>query len=65
MELTQRVSPNDWSHVAAVFGDEETRFYLDGKLATTGPAPEHFPGYFVIGRVGNGAPMRFHPASTT
>ena len=31
------ISLNEWSHLAAVFGKEETRMYLNGKLVATCP----------------------------
>ena len=47
------VPPNRWSHVGAVFTEDETRLYLDGKLVTT--APGSSPGSetpFVVGNAG-------------
>ncbi len=47
------VVPGEWSHVAAVFTDEETRIYLNGRLVSTGPgSAEGVPAKFVIGNVG-------------
>jgi len=47
------VPPNRWSHVAAVFTENETRLYLDGRIVQTAPGSK--PGgetRFVIGNVG-------------
>lgn len=47
-----------WSHVAAVFGEGETRLYLNGKHVGTGPATRPEGGtVFVIGNVGRGNPL--------
>ncbi|PHQ34825.1 protein kinase domain-containing protein [Rhodopirellula bahusiensis] len=49
-----RLSTNRWSHLAAVFASDETRIYLDGKLAATCEAtnvPE-VESPFVIGNLG-------------
>lgn len=45
------VVPGDWSHVAGVFSETETRLYLNGQLVATGPGSsnEDNPN-FVIGK---------------
>lgn len=49
----QPVMPGKWSHLAAVFGEKETRLYLNGKLVSTGPATESAGGtHFVVGCIG-------------
>lgn len=55
------VPPNEWSHVAGVFTDSETRLYLNGKLVHTapgGPAGEA-DTTFAIGNVGQANPIDF------
>jgi serine/threonine protein kinase len=43
----------EWTHVAAVFGDAETRLYQNGTLVYTGPATQPDGGTpFVVGRIG-------------
>ncbi|WP_013627284.1 protein kinase domain-containing protein [Rubinisphaera brasiliensis] len=47
------VVPGEWSHVASVFTESETRLYLNGKLVANGPgSAEGIPANFVIGNVG-------------
>lgn len=47
------VVPGKWSHIAAVYTEEETRIYLDGRLVSTGPgSTEGVPAKFVVGNVG-------------
>lgn len=48
------VEPGKWVHLAAVFGGDETRLYLDGKLVKTAqPTRQVNPeSVFVIGNVG-------------
>ena len=42
-----------WSHVAAVFGESDTKLFLNGQLVWTGPATKSEGGTkFVVGRVG-------------
>lgn len=49
----QTVMPSQWSHVAAVFGETETRLYLNGKRVATGPASANSGSTnFVIGVIG-------------
>jgi len=51
---------NRWSHVAAVFGETETRLYLDGHKVGVGPATKPVGGaVFVVGNVGKGNPINF------
>jgi len=55
------VPPNRWSHVAAVFTENETRLYLDGRLVQTAPGSK--PGGetpFVIGNVGQNNLISFY-----
>ncbi len=47
------VVPGEWSHIACAFTERETRLYVNGKLATTGPgSAEGIPAKFVVGNVG-------------
>ena len=49
-----------WSHVAAVFGESETRLYLDGRKVGVGPATKAEGGTtFVIGNVGRDNPINY------
>jgi serine/threonine protein kinase len=50
-----------WSHVAAVFGDQETRIYFNGKLVMTEIAtnPAESDTRFVVGNVGENNPTEF------
>ena len=51
---------NRWSHVAAVFGETETRLYLDGRKVGVGPATKPVSGaVFVVGNVGRGNPINY------
>jgi hypothetical protein len=44
---------NEWSHVAAVFSENETRLYIDGKRVFTGDKSEMFGEIpFVVGGMG-------------
>lgn len=47
------VVPEEWSHIAAVFSETETRLYLNGNLVATGPGSisDDNPK-FVVGNVG-------------
>ena len=52
---------NRWSHVAAVFGETETRLYLGGRKVGVGPATKPVSGStFVIGNVGKGNPINYY-----
>ncbi|TWT64344.1 protein kinase domain-containing protein [Rubinisphaera italica] len=58
---TAAVPPNHWSHVAAVFSEDDTRLYLNGKLVETAPGSK--PGGktpFVIGNVGQDNLISFY-----
>jgi len=47
-----------WTHVAVVFGERETRLYLDGEPVHVGPATEFRGGPpFVVGCAGRGNPI--------
>ena len=48
------VPVGQWSHLAGVFGETETRLYLNGKLVATCPAtqPPTEPTKFVVGNLG-------------
>jgi serine/threonine-protein kinase len=61
MTFTEAAVPlNRWSHVAAVFGETETRLYLDGRKVGVGPASKPVSGApFVVGNVGRGNPINF------
>ncbi len=50
-----------WSHVAAVFGDQETRIYFNGTLVMTHIATDPAEGdtRFVVGNVGENNPTEF------
>ncbi|MCD0463070.1 LamG-like jellyroll fold domain-containing protein [Roseiconus lacunae] len=49
---------NEWTHVAAVFGETETRLYLNGKHVVSGPSTKQLGGTrFVIGCVGDTNPI--------
>jgi hypothetical protein len=49
----QAVPLHEWSHVAAVFGDHETRLYLNGRKVHVGPGTEPQGGtQFVVGCAG-------------
>ena len=51
------VPEREWTHVAAVFGAEETRLYMNGKLVLTANATRAEGGTpFVIGRIGSTNP---------
>lgn len=51
---------HQWSHLAAVFAELETRLYLDGRLVATGPATKtEGETTFVIGNVGMDSPIDF------
>ena len=49
-----------WSHVAVVFGEMETRLYLNGRRVGTGPATKAEGGTaFVVGNVGKNNPINY------
>lgn len=50
-----------WSHIAAVFGDQETRLYFNGKLVMTHipTSPAESDTRFVVGNVGENNPTEF------
>ena len=57
---TQPVPLRKWSHLAGVFGEGETRLYLDGKLVTKGPATRAEGGTkFVVGNIGLDNPIDY------
>ena len=49
-----KIPLNKWSHLATVFGEEQTRMYLNGKLVGTCPPTEapQVKSPFVIGNLG-------------
>ncbi len=54
------VMPKQWSHLAAVFGKNDTRLYINGKLAVKGRATEAVGGTeFVVGNIGKDNPIHF------
>ena len=56
----QTVMPSQWSHLAAVFGEKDTRLYLNGRLVVTGPASANSgTTNFVLGCIGEQNPL-FH-----
>lgn len=62
MTFTEAAVPlGRWSHVAAVFGETDTRLYLDGRKVGVGPATKPVAGaVFVIGNVGEGNPINYY-----
>jgi hypothetical protein len=57
---TQPVPLKKWTHLAGVFGEGETRLYLDGKLVLRGTATKAEGGTkFVIGNVGLDNPIDY------
>ena len=59
MMFSGRAVPlREWSHVAAVFGEAETRLYLNGERVHVGPKTEPVGGTkFVIGCAGEANPI--------
>lgn len=56
----QTVPIKQWSHIAVVFGDAETRLYFNGKLVETGTPTKDVGGTnFVIGNVGKDNPIDY------
>lgn len=56
----QPVPVREWSHVAAVFDEKETRLYFNGKLVATGPPTQIKGGTrFVVGNVGENEPVDY------
>jgi eukaryotic-like serine/threonine-protein kinase len=54
----QQVPLHTWSHLAVVFGVDETRLYFNGRLVKVGPKTEPQGGtHFVIGCVGETNPI--------
>jgi hypothetical protein len=54
----EAVAMGEWSHVAAVLGEKETRLYLNGRRAITAPATKKVGGpRFVVGCQGEGVPI--------
>lgn len=57
---TQSVPLKQWSHLAGVFGETETRLYLNGKLVASGTATKPEGGTkFVIGNIGLDNPIDY------
>lgn len=57
---TTAVPLRKWSHLAGVFGEGETRLYLDGKLVTKGTASRaEGETKFVIGNIGLDNPIDY------
>jgi hypothetical protein len=57
---TQSVPLRKWSHLAGVFGEGETRLYLNGKLLVNGAATKAEGGTkFVIGNIGLDNPIDY------
>lgn len=61
MQLSdQVVQPLQWSHVAAVFGANDTKLFFNGKLVKTAQATKVLGGTkFVIGNVGENNPIGY------
>lgn len=58
---SQPVPIRTWSHIAAVFGESETRIYLNGEHVHTAPPTEDRGGAnFVIGNVGDTNHLDFY-----
>lgn len=55
------VRPGQWSHVCAVFGESDTRLYLNGKLVHAGPATKAVApnARFVVGNVSEDTPIDY------
>lgn len=54
------VSPGEWSHVAGVFTESETRLYLNGHLVATGKGGQTTDSTkFVLGRAGESNPIDY------
>ena len=61
LESKQGVPIRTWSHIAAVFGTDETRLYFNGKHIHSGPATKNVGGTnFVIGNVGDSNHLDFY-----
>lgn len=57
---TQAVPLKKWSHLAGVFGERETRLYLNGKLVASGTATKVEGGTkFVVGNIGLDNPIDY------
>ena len=53
-DIERPITPGKWTHLAAVYGPEETILFMNGKKIGVGPATQH-PSrqtHFVIGNVG-------------
>ena len=53
-DIERHITPGQWTHLAAVYGPDETVLFLNGKKVGVGPAtqPPSRPTHFVIGNVG-------------
>lgn len=53
-DIATPITPGEWTHLAAVYGPNETSLFLNGKKIGVGPAtaPPPRPTHFVIGNVG-------------
>lgn len=53
-DIATPITPGQWTHLAAVYGPNETTLFLNGKKIGVGPAtaPPSRPTHFVIGNVG-------------
>ena len=53
-DINQPITPGEWTHLAAVYGSQETVLFLNGKKIGVGPAsqPSSRQTHFVIGNVG-------------
>ena len=62
-DIDKPITPGEWTHLAAVYGPNETVLFLNGKKIGVGPAtaPPSRPTHFVIGNVGEDhSNMFFH-----
>lgn len=53
-DIATPITPGQWTHIAAVYGPDQTTVFLNGKKIGVGPAtqPPSRPTHFVIGNVG-------------
>ena len=56
----QVVLIREWSHIATVFAETETRLYFNGKLVVSGPPTKAVGGtHFVVGNAGENHPREY------
>ncbi|MEZ6126819.1 MAG: protein kinase [Planctomycetaceae bacterium] len=62
-DIPTPIKSGEWTHIAAVYGPDETTLFLNGKKIGVGPAttPPSRPTHFVIGNVGEEhSSLHFH-----